>query len=404
MCWPSSACRWRCSPCAGSCIERTSNALVLGYVGLVQVIPVLALALVAGHVADRFNRRNIVILSLVAMVGSAVGLTAVSLSSGPILAVYGCLLVNGIARAFLQPAKQSLLPQLADRENFSNAVTWNSGGFHLASVLGPALGGVLLYAFRSPALIYALNAATAASFVVMLLMVKLRPVESQQHEFSAQSLLAGVRYVLSNEVVLGAMALDMFAVLLGGATTLLPVFAKDILNVGPDGLGWMEAAPAFGAVIMAFLLAHRRPMKHAGMTLLSAVAAFGLLMIGFGMSRSFSLSLFFLFLSGAVDNVSVVIRQTLVQLQTPDQMRGRVSAINGVFISTSNELGGYESGLTAAWFGPVASVVGGGIGTLVVVAAAAWRWPRLRNYARLDGGPRETVLPEPVEAEMESHV
>jgi hypothetical protein len=219
---------------------------------------------------------------------------------------------------------------------------------------------------------------------VLLMFVKLRSVEIGRHDASLRSLLAGVRYVWQTEVVLAAMALDMFAVLLGGATTLLPVFAKDILHVGPRGLGLMEAAPAVGALLMSFTLAHRPPLDKAGVKLLWAVAGFGVTMIVFGLSRSFSLSLVALFFSGALDNISVVIRQTLVQLQTPDAMRGRVSAVNGVFISTSNELGGYESGLTAAWFGPTASVVGGGIGTLLVVLAAAWRWAGLRNFGRLD--------------------
>lgn len=364
--------------------ERTRNPLDLGYVGLVQVLPVLALALVAGHAADRFNRRTIVVIALVAVIGSALGLAAVSLWQGPLLAVYGCLLVNGTARAFLQPAKQALLPQLVDREQFSNAVTWNSGGFQLATVVGPAIGGFLLYAFRWPAVIYGLNAAAATIYVVLLLLVKLRPVEKRPQEVTLRSLLAGVRFVWNTQVVLGAMALDMFAVLLGGATTLLPIYAKDILQVGPSGLGWMEAAPALGALVMSMVLAHRPVMDRAGTKLLWAVAGFGVSMIVFGASRSFAVSLVALFISGAVDMISVVIRQTLVQLQTPDSMRGRVSAVNGVFISTSNELGGYESGLTASWFGTTTSVVGGGIGTLLVVIVAACHWPQLRNWGRLD--------------------
>lgn len=364
--------------------ERTQNPLDLGYVGLVQVMPVLALALVAGHVADRFNRRTIVVIALLAVIGAALGLAAVSVWQGPLLAVYGCLLVNGTARAFLQPAKQALLPQLVDRAQFSNAVTWNSGGFQLATVVGPAIGGFLLYGLGNPAFIYGLNACAAAVYLVLLLFVKLRPVENRPQHATLQSLLAGVRFVWHTQVVLGAMALDMFAVLLGGATTLLPIYAKDILLVGPSGLGWMEAAPALGALLMSMVLAHRPVLDRAGAKLLWAVAAFGVTMIVFGLSRSFALSLVMLFLSGAVDMISVVIRQTLVQLQTPDSMRGRVSAVNGVFISTSNELGGFESGLTAKWFGTTVSVVGGGIGTLLVVVAAAWSWPQLRNWGRLD--------------------
>jgi MFS family permease len=364
--------------------ERYDDPMLLGYVGLVQVLPVLALALIAGHVADHFDRRLVVSGALLATITAALGLLTVSRTHGPLWAVYACLFVNGSARAFLQPAKQALLPQLVDRSDFSNAVTWNSGGFHLATVVGPSLGGVLLGVFKDPAVIYGVNAACAATYLVLLFFVKLRRVERTRRDVSARSLLAGVSYVWNNEVVLGAMALDMFAVLLGGATTLLPVFAKKILHVGPIGFGLLEAAPAAGALLMSFTLAVWPPLDRAGRQLLWAVAGFGITMITFGLSRSLALSLFALFLSGALDNISVVIRQTLIQLQTPDSMRGRVSAVNGVFISTSNELGGYESGLTAAWFGTEISVIGGGIGTLFVVLAAAFRWPRLRNFGRLD--------------------
>jgi len=369
--------------------DRTNSALPLGLMGLAQVLPVLALMLLAGHVADRFNRKIVLVSALSTTLCAALGLAAVSHWQGPIVAVYGCLAINGVGRAFLQPAKQSLLPQLTRPENFSNAVTWGSGVFHLGSVIGPALAGWALAATASPALIYLTNAAAIGAFILLLAPVKFRATPVDNEAVTVDSLLAGVRYVWGAEVVFGAMALDMFAVLLGGAVALLPVFARDVLGVGPVGLGWMETAPALGSVLMSVVLAHRPPLRHAGHYLLWAVAGFGVTMIVFGLSRSFVLSLFVLFLSGALDNVSVVIRQTLVQLQTPDAMRGRVSAVNSMFIGMSNELGGFESGVTADWFGKVASVVGGGIGTLAVVALAAWRWPKLRRFDRLDA-PLET--------------
>jgi MFS family permease len=363
--------------------NRTNSALPLGMMGLVQVAPVLALMLLAGHVADRFNRKWVMISALATTGIAALGLAAVSHWHGPILAVYACLAVNGVGRAFLQPAKQALLPQLTRPENFSNAVTWGSGVFHLGSVIGPALAGWVLAATESPALIYLLNATAVGVFILLLLPVRLQTTSVERRELSVNSLLAGVRYVWGAEIVFGAMALDMFAVLLGGAVALLPVFARDVLHVGPTGLGWMETAPAVGSVMTSVVLAHRPPLRRAGHYLLWAVAGFGLTMIVFGLSQSFALSLVVLFLSGAFDNVSVVIRQTLVQLQTPDAMRGRVSAVNSLFIGMSNELGGFESGVTADWFGKVASVVGGGVGTLAVVAFAAWKWPRLRRFDRL---------------------
>jgi MFS family permease len=337
---------------------------------------------------------------------AALGLAAVSLWQGPVLAVYGCLVINGAARAFLQPAKQAFLPQLARPEHFASAVTWSSGVFHLGAVIGPALAGWLLDATRSPALVYLLNALAVGIYIVLMLRIQPRVASTEKRDLTAESLLAGVRFVWRTEVVLGAMALDMFAVLLGGAVALLPIFAKDILQVGPRGLGWMETAPALGSVLTSLLLVHRPPLRRAGHWLLWAVAGFGVTMIIFGLSRSFALSLIVLFLSGALDNVSVVVRQTLIQLQTPDAMRGRVSAVNSMFISMSNELGSFESGLAARVFGSLAelphalataesrmaaklfgataSVVTGGIGTLAVVAVAAWKWPGLRRYDRLD--------------------
>jgi MFS family permease len=304
--------------------------------------------------------------------------------------MYVCLLASGVARAFLQPAKSSFLPQIVPREQFATAVTWNMGAFHLAAVVGPAAGGFLIGWLKRATEVYLLDAAATLSFFVMLAFIKSARHAPAREAVRWRTFLAGAEFVWSNKIILGAMTLDMFAVLLGGAVALLPAYAKDILDVGPAGLGWMQAAPAIGALLMSFVLAHRPPIERAGPAMLWTVAGFGAATIVFGFSRSFTLSLAMLFLTGAFDTVSVVIRHTLVQLLTPDEMRGRVSAINGMFIGASNELGRFESGLVAAWLGPLGSVVSGGIGTLVVVAAVTVLWPQLGRYGRLDGKTSET--------------
>jgi MFS family permease len=364
--------------------ERTGSKLLIGLVGLVEVLPVIALALLTGHVADRLNRKTIVrtTLSIVAM--SSLGLAAISLTHGPIWLMYVLLFLIGVARAFQQPAKSALLVQIVSPEHFARAVTWSTGAFQLACIVGPAIGGVLIWLTRSPALVYLLDTTAALSFVSMLTFV---PV-LQAHELSTEpttfhTLSAGLRYVWSNKVVLGAISLDLFAVLLGGATALLPVYAKDILHVDAIGFGALRAAPAVGAVLMALFIAHMPPMQRAGRSLLWAVAGFGLATIVFGVSTTFPLAFAMLFVTGALDQISVVIRHTLVQLQTPDEMRGRVSAINGMFIGASNELGAFESGAIAELTSPMISVVSGGVGTMLVVAVAAVALPQLRRYGRL---------------------
>lgn len=367
--------------------ERTQSAMALGVVGLVQVLPVIVLAIPAGQVADRCDRKRVVMVAAASMALSSLALAWISACEGDIRWMYACLLASGVARAFQQPAKASLLPQIVPRERFSNAVTWNTGGFQLAAVAGPALGGGLIWVAESATIVYLVDAAAVLVFVALLGLIAARgPVRTTQPT-TARSLVAGLSFVWRSKVIFAAITLDLFAVLLGGATTLLPIFAKDILEVGPSGLGALRAAPAFGALGILFVLAHRPPLRYAGRSLLWAVVGFGLATIVFGLSQSFWLSLGMLFLSGAFDSVSVVVRHTLVQVLTPDEMRGRVSAVNGMFISASNELGGFESGLVAALFTPVISVVSGGIGTLAVVAAVARAWPQLRTYGRLGGGP-----------------
>jgi MFS family permease len=364
--------------------ERTGSKLLIGMVGLVEVMPVIALALFTGHVADRFNRKTIVRTTLSIVALSSLGLAAVSLTNGPIWAMYVLLFFIGLARAFQQPAKSALLVQIVSPEHFATAVTWSTGAFQLACIVGPAIGGLLIWLTHSPALVYLLDTLAALTFVSMLAFVPvLKSHVPSQEPTTFHTLSAGLRYVWNNKVVLGAISLDLFAVLLGGATALLPVYAKDILHVNAIGFGALRGAPAVGAVMTALLIAHLPPMERAGRALLWSVAGFGLATIVFGVSTSFPLSFAMLFLTGALDQISVVIRHTLVQLQTPDEMRGRVSAINGMFIGASNELGAFESGAVAELTSPAISVVSGGVGTMVVVAVAAVALPQLRRYGRL---------------------
>ncbi len=369
--------------------ERTHSAMALGMIGLVQVIPVIVLVLPAGHVADRFDRRRLLMLAELLMAAAATALAVISFTGAPTPLIYGAMLFSGISRAFQGPARSSLLAQLVSRETFSSAVTWNSGGWQLASVAGPALGGAVIGLTHAATLAYALNAMAALLFVALLTSISSRVVARAQAATSWSTLLAGIRFVARTKTLLASITLDMFAVLLGGATTLLPMFAKDILHVGAAGLGWLLAAPSLGALVMAMTLAHRPPMRRAGPTLLWNVAGFGAATIVFGLSRSYWLSVVALVLTGAFDSVSVVVRSTLLQLLTPDEMRGRVSAVNSVFIGTSNELGGFESGAVAAIFGPVFSVVAGGVGTILVVLAVARHWPavlRLGSLVELGAG------------------
>ncbi len=316
--------------------KRTGDPFAIGLVDLVQVIPVLSLALLAGHVADRADRR-LMLMSAVTISGLAsLGLALVSFYQWHITALFGCMFLIGIARAFQQPAKNSLMPQLVPREVFPNALTWNLSGFQLASVVGPALGGWMLAWFGYAYVVYLLQAAAAMLFLALLTRVAGTAAVAPHQATTLKSLGEGIHFVWSEKAVLGAMTLDMFAVLLGGATALLPVFASDILEVGPVGYGCLWSAPAVGALAMSLLLVHRRPMAKAGPTLLWAVAGFGAAIIVFGLSTSFAISLAALFLTGAFDCVSVVVRHSLVVMLTPDRMRGRVSAISGMFISANH--------------------------------------------------------------------
>ncbi len=380
--------------------KRTNDPFSIGLVGLVIVIPVLSLALVGGHVADRFDRRLVLCCALGLNLLASLGLAAVSFYQLPIASLYGCVFLIGVARVFQQPSKSSLVPQLVPRAVFANAVTWNLGGFQLAAAAGPALGGFSLAVFGQAYYAYLFQACAVGVFILLLSRVERRPSEFSPEPTTLRSLVEGFEFVWRNKVVLGAMALDMFAVLLSEAKSLLPIFAKDILHVGPVGYGWLAAAESMGALTMSLAMMHRAPMAKAGRSLMWSVAGFGISTVVFGLSRTFALSFIALLAMGAFDCVSVIIRHTLVQMLTPDRMRGRVSAINGMFISASNELGQFESGTLARLTSAVFAVVFGGLGTLVVVLVAAGAIPELRRYGRLDGHdlPDEPT-PEPIETQ-----
>jgi MFS family permease len=376
--------------------ERTQSARHLGWIGLVQFLPVVCLTLVTGYVADRFDRRRVLVCCALLSALASCGLVFVSYFRADVWLMYACLFVTGVARSFQQPTKASFLPQIVPGEQFTNAVTWNMGGFHLSTVVGPAVTGLLIWLTENAALVYLFDVVASGVWLLTLSLIPSRPFTPSSSGVTVKTVVAGMRFVWQTKVVLAAITLDMFAVLLGGATALLPIYAKDILHVGPQGFGWLRAAPAVGALAMAFVLAYHPPQRRAGWLLLWSVTGFGVATIVFGWSTSFPLSLAMLFLTGALDNISVVIRHTLVQLQTPNEMRGRVSAVNTLFIGASNELGGYESGEVAAlfkrssdpMFGPMVSVISGGIGTLLVVAGVAAVWPQLRRYER---GPSSAV-------------
>jgi MFS family permease len=364
--------------------ERTHSALALGLVGLTQMLPMVLFTLPAGHVADNHDRKRIIMLTNLVIACASLGLTLTSALGAHVFWTYFCLFAAGTARTFLWPASSAFLPHLVSRQDFSRAVTWSSGSFQLSSVAGPAAGGALIALTHHAAPVYAFNAAASLICLTLIGFVRWRHTVAAKEKMTARSLVVGFKFVFASPVILGTITLDLFAVLLGGATALLPVYAKDILKAGPTGLGFLQAALPAGSLLCALILAHRPPLQKAGRTMLLAVAGFGLATIGFGFSSCFWFSLLMLFVCGAMDNISVVVRHTLVQLLTPDAKRGRVSAVNSLFIGTSNELGGFESGVVAYLLGPVIAVVSGGIGTILVVLAVAAIWPEIRKYGRLD--------------------
>lgn len=368
----------------------TQDALVLGIAGLARALPVIALALVAGHASDKYSRKKILALSQLGFVLIAVGFAVASYCQVTPWTWYLLLMLSGCVRSFNGPSRNALVPLLVKPENFENAIAWNSGIFQACAVVGPILAGTLVqWGVHSWAV---LLGSAGLMLMSTILFLQLRPREEARTAgaMTLRSMFAGMSHIYKERTILATLTLDLFGVLLGGATALLPIYADKILDGGPALLGWLKAAPFIGAFLMAVWLASRPSMQRAGIALLLSVVTFGVSMIIFGLSTWIWLSLLMLFVSGAVDNISVVIRHTLVQVRTPNHLRGRVSAINSLFIECSNELGAFESGLVARVFSPVISVVTGGIGTLVVVGAIAWLFPEIRQLKSMS-----PVEPEP---------
>ena len=379
--------------------DRTGSAMALGLVGLTQMIPMFLFTLPAGHVADNYNRKRVVVLMTAIIAAASLGVAAISALRAPVPWIYLCLLIFGTARTFMWAASAAFLPHLVDRKDLPRAINWNAGMFQLSSIAGPATAGAIIawmarcQSSSPAALVYVIHVLASLAFCVLVAMIRRQHTVAVKEPMTLKALLTGFKFVYATKMILGIITLDMFAVFLGGATALLPIYAKDILFVGPAGLGFLRAALPIGSLACAVMLNHRRPLQKAGRAMLWAVAAFGLATCGFGLSTWFWLSLLMLFACGAADTISVVVRHTLVQMLTPDDKRGRVSAVNNLFIGTSNELGGFESGAVAQLFGPtmgqtlvtgaVVSVVSGGIGTILVVVAVAMIWPQIRRYGKL---------------------
>ncbi|MBZ5609787.1 MAG: MFS transporter [Acidobacteriia bacterium] len=361
----------------------THRPLDLGLVGLAQFAPGIFLFLFAGKTADQYPRQRIIQSCYTGFSLCSVLLLSLALHGLAVVwPIYAVLIANGVVRAFNGPAGQAFLPLLVSEEHFPNAVTWSSSIFQSAVVLGPTLGGLIYGLTSSPVPVYCCAAAGYLTAMLLVSMIRLQFVARARGASSAL-VLEGLQYIWRNKLVLGSISLDLFAVLLGGAVALLPVYARDILNAGAYGLGVLRSAPALGAVLMAIALAYRPLRRRAGITLLCCVFGFGTFTVIFGISRSMAVSLVALALIGACDMVSVIVRHTLVQLATPDAMRGRVSAVNTLFIGASNEVGQFESGITAQWFGTVPAVVLGGLGTIAIVLLWARMFPALRKVDQL---------------------
>jgi len=382
----------------------THSALALGLVGLVQMIPMFLFTLPAGHVADNYNRKRIVVLTTAAVAAASLGVAFVSWRHAPVIWIYFCLFLGSAANTFMRAANAAFLPALVARQDFPRAVNWNAGAFQLSCIIGRAAAGGFIawmawHYFKNlndpaaAAPVYVINALASVVVCILVGMIRRQHTVKVRESMTLQALLTGFKFVYASKIIFGIITLDMFAVFLGGATALLPIYAADILFVGPTGLGFLAAALPLGSILCVFILNHRPPLQKAGRTLLWAVTVFGLATIAFGFSRWFWLSFLMLFVCGAVDNISVVVRHTLVQMLTPDDKRGRVSAVNNLFIGTSNELGEFESGTVAQIFGPaigntvvagaVISAVSGGVGTILTVVAVALIWPEIRRYGKL---------------------
>jgi MFS family permease len=363
--------------------EITKRPLDLGFVGLAQFLPGILLFPISGHTSDRFERRHVLSACYGGYAVCFGLLLLLSRRAPSIELIYVVLVLIGIVRSFNSTASRAILPQLVPPLHFPNAVAWNASIFQAATILGPSFGGIVYAAFHGPEAVYAIAMVTAIGATISSFRIRPEVKPRPREPMTFKTVFAGLHYIWNKKLILGAISLDLFAVLLGGAVALLPVYAREILHTGPWGLGLLRTAPGVGAAAMAVLLAHWPLRGKSGRTLLWAVAGFGVFTIIFGLSRSLTISLIALFLLGASDMISVIIRATLTQLATPDEMRGRVTAVDMIFIGTSNEFGQFESGVTAQWFGTVPAVVLGGIGTLLVIALWAWWFPELRNAGEL---------------------
>jgi MFS family permease len=371
--------------------EITKDPLSLGLIGLAEALPSIAVSLYAGHVADIVHRKKIIAICATTLLLCSLALLFFTMDEGSylladgILPIYAVIFISGIARGFISPAVFSLMPQLVPRELYSNAITWNSALWETASISGLALGGAL-YGFFDITVAYTTDASLTFLGLLFILLIHNKPIPeaSEVDEGVREKILTGLRFVFRNKLILSAISLDLFAVLLGGAVALLPIFAEEILHIGKAGLGILRAAPSVGALLMALYITHHPILKNSGRILLASVAGFGVSMILFALSTNFWLSLFVLMMSGAFDSISVIIRQMLLQTQTPENMKGRVSAVNYIFIGSSNEIGMFESGVVAKLMGAVPSVVLGGCLTLVVVGVTGWVSKSLRRLQRIE--------------------
>jgi MFS family permease len=393
----------------------THSALDLGYTGLALFLPGLFVMLAAGHAADRFDRRKIILLcyGLQACCTALllwVSISTTALSNGRIWPIYAVLVGIGLGRAFSGPASSALLPSLVPKEHFVNAVTWGATIYQIANMSGPAIGGILftlplagaVAMWKGAPIVYVFTLMMLLGFIVLVSMIRAKVEQAVKKAFSIRTMLAGLEYVWSTKLLLGSISLDLFAVLLGGATALLPIFATDILHAGPRGLGLLRAMPSVGALVVSLTMVLRPIKRRAGLTMLVCVGIFGAATVVFGLSKNIWLSSVALVIVGASDMVSVVVRSSILQLATPPEMRGRVSAVNWLFIGASNEFGEFESGLTAHWWGAVRAVVIGGVASMAVTASAAGLFPRLRRADRLTAeslmeAERELSMAEPVD-------
>jgi MFS family permease len=367
--------------------ERTGSVLALAWVGLAQLAPALLLFIPAGELADRRDRRRVMAASLLLVVLGSAGLAMAAWMGASVIWTYASLFLTSAAQVMNRPSRDALLPRVVPEAQLGQAVALNASVFQSASIIGPATAGLIIAASGGATAVFVIDFFLAFIALVTVLRLAVGGQPPKQSPLTFRGLLAGVEHVWRTKVILGAITLDLFAVLFAGATALLPVYAKDILHVGPAGLGWLNAAPALGAVTMALWLSRHPPRRRVGHLFLACVAGYGVATAIFGLSTHFGLSFAMLVAIGALDNVSVVVRQTIVQLWTPDALRGRVSSVNRVFVSSSNELGAFESGAVAALIGPVATVVAGGIATVAIVIASLRLFPELRRLQSLSAPP-----------------